>query len=121
MLAIASTGGQSVTFVAIKVDVGLTAPTDPAAASRPLPLRRASHLVGQRAVGECLGEVDAAHRLFAVKIGERARDPQHPVVAARGKAHGLGGFAQQREAAAIVSSTGPAACALVRTASPSAV
>ena len=33
--------------------------------------------------------------LRAVEVGERARDAQHAVIAARGQPHGLGGIAQQ--------------------------
>ena len=40
----------------------------------------------------------AADLLGAVEIGERARHPQHPMIAARGQPHGVGGVAQQREA-----------------------
>jgi hypothetical protein len=39
--------------------------------------------------------MQAADRLAAVEIGERARDPQHAMIAARRQAHGLGGIAQQ--------------------------
>ena len=35
---------------------------------------RASHLIGQCAVGQCLGEMNAADFLQAVEVGEGARD-----------------------------------------------
>ena len=59
-------------------------------------LSRAANFVGQRPVGQRLGEVHAADFVGAVEVGERARHPQHPMVAAGGKPHGVGGFAQQR-------------------------
>jgi hypothetical protein len=42
--------------------------------------------------------MNAADVVGAVEIGERARHPQHAVIAARGKSHGVGGVAQQRKA-----------------------
>src|SRR5215510_16146019 len=59
-------------------------------------LRRPPHLVGEGAIGQRLGEVHAADLLRVVEVGERARDPQHAVIAARGQPHGVGGVAQQR-------------------------
>jgi hypothetical protein len=43
----------------------------------------------------------AADFVDTVKIGERARHPQHAVIAARGEPHRLGGFAQQHKAAGV--------------------
>jgi hypothetical protein len=43
----------------------------------------------------------AADLLGAVEIGERARDPEHPVIAARREMHGIGGVAQQCKPAGI--------------------
>ena len=62
--------------------------------------RTAAH-VGQRAIGQGLGEMHAANRVGAVEIGERARHPQHAVIAAGGKPHGVGGIAQQCQSAAV--------------------
>ena len=53
----------------------------------------------KRAIGECLGEMDAADFVGAVEVGERAGHPQHAMIAARRKPHGVGGFAQQRKSA----------------------
>ena len=39
----------------------------------------------------------AAARRGAVEIGERARDAQHAVIAARGEPHGVGGVVDERE------------------------
>ena len=64
-------------------------------------LRRASDLVGERAIRQRLGEMHAADFVGAVEIGERARDPQHAMIAARREPHRVGGFAQQREAARV--------------------
>src|SRR6266571_3827295 len=57
--------------------------------------RRAAYLVDQRPVRQRLGEVDATDVFRAVEVGERARDAQHAVIAARGEPHRLGGVAQQ--------------------------
>ena len=43
----------------------------------------------------------AADLVGAVEVGERARHPQHPVVAARRQPHGVGGVAQEREAGTV--------------------
>ena len=48
-----------------------------------VPLRRPAHIVGERPIGQRLGEMDAADLVGRVEIGERARDPQHAMVAAR--------------------------------------
>ena len=56
----------------------------------------ASDLVGERAVGQRFGEVHAADFVCAIEIGERARHAQHAMIAARGKPHRVGRFAQQR-------------------------
>ncbi len=58
--------------------------------------RGAAHLVGQRPVGQGLGEMHAADLVGAVEIGERACHPQHPVIAARREMHRIGGVAQER-------------------------
>ncbi len=50
------------------------------------------------AVGQSLGEMDAADRAAAVEIGERAGELEHPVIAARGKPEPLGGVAHQAQA-----------------------
>jgi hypothetical protein len=42
--------------------------------------------------------VDAADLVVALEVGERARDAQDAVIAARRQAHGVGGLAQQGEA-----------------------
>src|SRR5262245_65919211 len=47
-------------------------------------LRRPPDLIDERAVGQRLGEVHAAHFLDTVEIGERARHPQHAMIARRG-------------------------------------
>ena len=80
---------------------------------------RAPHFVGQRAVGERLGEMHPADLVGAIEIGERARDPQHAMIAARRQPHGVGGIPQQRKPTAsgraTSSSRGAGAAALVRT------
>src|SRR5690349_8374471 len=58
-------------------------------------LRRAPEVVGQCTIGQRFGEMQPAYLLGAVEVGKRARHPQHPVIAARGQMHGLGGIAQQ--------------------------
>ena len=82
--------------------------------------RAGRDLVGERPVGQRLGEMHAADLLGAVEIGERARDAQHAMIAARREPHRVGGIADQRKpapcrACATSSSAGPLACALVRT------
>ena len=61
----------------------------------------------------------AADCVGAVEVGERARDAQHAVIAARRQPHGLGGIAQQlsppASGRATSSSTAAGASALVRT------
>ena len=42
------------------------------------------------AVAQGLGDVDAAHAFRAVEVGERARDAQHPMIAARRQPQALG-------------------------------
>jgi hypothetical protein len=39
----------------------------------------------------------AADFFGAVEVGERARHPQHAMIAARGEPHGVGGVAQERK------------------------
>ena len=41
--------------------------------------------------GEGLGDGRAGHLGDAVEVGDRVRDPQHPVIAARREVHALGG------------------------------
>ena len=55
----------------------------------------------QRAVGERLGDMDARHRLRRVEIGQRARQLQHAVVAARGELHGGRRVLQEPHAGAL--------------------
>ena len=43
--------------------------------------RRAPHIVGERAVGEGFGQMQAADLVGAVEVGKRARHPQHAVIA----------------------------------------
>ena len=43
----------------------------------------------------------AADLVGAVEVGERARHPQHAMIAARGEPHGVGGVAQQRKPAGV--------------------
>src|SRR3954469_20624637 len=49
------------------------------------------------AVRERLGQVQAAHLVLTVEVGERARHLQHAMKAARREAHGVGGLADKRE------------------------
>src|SRR5262249_18322359 len=58
-------------------------------------LRHLPDVFGQRPVGQGFGEVKATDLFGAVEIGERAGDAQHAMIAARRKAHGLGGVAQE--------------------------
>lgn len=57
-------------------------------------LRRAPYFVGQRAIRQSLGDVDACDLFRIVKIGQCARDAQHTVIAAGGKVHGVGRVTQ---------------------------
>ena len=61
-------------------------------------LRRGRAPVRMGAIGQGLGDVDAPHMLFAVEIGERAPDLQHAMETAGGKAHGVGGVADESQA-----------------------
>jgi hypothetical protein len=58
-------------------------------------LRRAPQIFRQRAIGQCLCQMQPADLFRAVEIGQRARDAQHAVIAARRQLHGFGGIAQQ--------------------------
>src|SRR5262249_59683522 len=69
--------------------------------SRGLASRRAAHLIGQGPIGECLGKMDAAYFVGAVEVGKGAGHPQHAMIAARRKPHGVGSFAQQRKPACV--------------------
>ena len=68
------------------------------------------------AIAQRLGQMRPAHAIGAVEIGERARELEHAMIAARGKAHAFGGVAQQRRSgasgAAIVSTRLAGAAAL---------
>jgi hypothetical protein len=57
--------------------------------------RRASQILGQRAVGQSFGQMQPADFFRAVEIGQRAGDAQHAMIAARRQPHGLGGVTQQ--------------------------
>src|SRR5579859_3594669 len=57
--------------------------------------RHVASLFRERAIGQRFGEMQPGDVVGAVEIGERAGDAQHAMIAARGKAHGLGGIAQQ--------------------------
>ena len=57
-------------------------------------LRRAPHLVDQRAIRQRLGQMDAADFFGAIEIRQGARDTQNAMIAARRKPHGVGGLAQ---------------------------
>ena len=61
----------------------------------------APDLVGKRAIGQSLRQMHAADFVGAVEIGERARNAQHAMIAARREPHRIGGFAQQRKSAAV--------------------
>ena len=80
--------------------------------------RRAADVLGKGTVGQGLGEVQPADLVRTIEIRQRACDPQHAVIAARGEAHGLGGIAQQllpcASGFAISSSKAAGASALVR-------
>src|ERR1700761_6047597 len=64
-------------------------------------LSRPPHFVRQRAIGQRFGEMDPADLVEAVEIGERARHPQHTMIAAGGKPHSVGRLAQKSEPARI--------------------
>src|SRR6266704_3096392 len=58
-------------------------------------------IVDEHAVGQRLGEMHAADLVGAVEIGERARHPQHAMIAARREPHGIGSVAQERKSGPI--------------------
>src|SRR5262249_16489994 len=55
--------------------------------------RRAAQIVREGPIGECFGEMDAAHLILAVEVRKSASDPQDAVITAGGKAHGVGRLA----------------------------
>ena len=59
--------------------------------------RRAAQIVREGPISQRFSEMDAAHCILAIEVRKRASNPQNAVIAAGGKAHGVGRLAQQRE------------------------
>jgi hypothetical protein len=57
-------------------------------------LRRPSDLIRKRAVGQRLGEMHAADFFRAVEVGERARNAEYAVIAARREPYRIDCFTQ---------------------------
>jgi len=57
--------------------------------------RRAAQILRQRPIRQCFRQMQPADFVGSVEIGQRARDAQHAVIAARRQPHGFGRIAQQ--------------------------